>query len=163
MTEATERPAPRGGLGAFCLAGAIALWAWPAAAMPTVVPANPAIVPVQAAPRGAPPRRMGPPSESDVQRSIDALHQRLRITPAQEPAFRAVAEAMQEHAQDMRRLPRPPRTSRVSVVEGMRLELRYSEAQVKGLRRMVPALEALYARLSPRQRREADAFFRPRR
>lgn len=152
--RALSRPGRRLGIvaAAASLAGVLSLSAAPASAAVPTVAANPALVPVQAT---------RPSGEANAGHSIDTLRQRLRLTPAQEPAFRAVADAIRAHERDMGRLPRPPRNARLSVVEGMQLELRYMEVQVKGLRRMVPALKALYARLSVSQRRELDAYFRP--
>lgn len=161
IDRAIFRAGRRCGVAAACVVGALGLSILPAAAVPTAV-ANPALVPAQAS-RQAPPQSMGPPSEADIEQSIDALRQHLRLSPAQEPAFHAVAQAMRAHARDMRQLPQPPRNARLSVVEGMRFELRYMEAQTKGLRRLLPALETLYARLSPSQRQQLDAFFRPQR
>lgn len=95
----------------------------------------------------------------NVEASISALHQRLQITPAQEPPFNAVANAMRENARAEASAPQQPAPG-ASAVDDLRAYIRYSEMELAGLKKMLPALEALYATLSPTQKRAADAAFR---
>ncbi len=92
----------------------------------------------------------------NVEANIAQLHQRLQITPAQEPRFAALVNVMRENA---RMVPStPPAIS--NAVDDLRLAIQVSEQEVSGLKRLLPALEALYASLSPAQRQAADQMFR---
>jgi protein CpxP len=93
----------------------------------------------------------------NVEANIAELRQRLAITPTQEPQFNALANIMRENARMMGSA--PPPTS-VNAVEGLRLAIRYGQQEIDGMKRMLPALQALYATLSPAQRQAADAVFR---
>ena len=95
----------------------------------------------------------------NVEASISELHQRLQITPAQEAQFGAVANVMRENARTEASAPQQP-PANASAVDDLRAFIRYSEIEITGLKKMLPALEALYATLSPAQRRAADAVFR---
>ena len=95
----------------------------------------------------------------NVEASISELHQRLQITPAQEAQFGAVANVMRENARAEASAPQQP-PANASAVDDLRAFIRYSEIEITGLKKMLPALEALYATLSPAQRRAADAVFR---
>jgi periplasmic protein CpxP/Spy len=95
----------------------------------------------------------------NVEASISILHQRLQITPAQEPRFNAVANAMRENARAEASAPQQPPAG-ATAVDDLRAYIRYSEVELTGLKKMLPALEALYATLSPTQKRAADAAFR---
>jgi hypothetical protein len=92
----------------------------------------------------------------NVEANIAQLHQRLQITPAQEPQFNALANIMRQNA---RITPAAP-PANPSAVEGLRLAIQYGEQELSGLRRLLPALQALYASLSPAQRQAADQVFR---
>ena len=95
----------------------------------------------------------------NVEASISELHQRLQITPAQEAQFGAVANVMRENARAEASAPQQP-PANASAVDDLRAFIRYSEIEITGLKKMLPALEALYATLSLPQRRAADAVFR---
>jgi periplasmic protein CpxP/Spy len=95
----------------------------------------------------------------NVEASITTLHQRLQITPAQEAQFNAVANVMRENARMEANAPQQPPAG-ATAVDDLRAYIRYSEVELAGLKKMLPALEALYATLSPAQRRAADTAFR---
>ena len=97
------------------------------------------------------------PPAPNVEANIAELRQRLAITPAQEPQFNALANVMRENARSMPTAP-PPTT--LSAVEGLRLAIQYGQQEINGMRRMLPALQALYATLSPAQRQAADQILR---
>ena len=92
----------------------------------------------------------------NAEANIAQLRQRLGITPAQEPQFQAFANVMRENARVMPSAPAP----NVNAVEGLRLAIRYGQQEIDGLKRMLPALQALYGVLSPAQRQAADQIFR---
>ena len=101
--------------------------------------------------------RPNPPP--DVEASIAGLHQRLQITPAQEAPFSAVANVLRGNARAEASAPHQP-PANASAVDELRAEIQYDEVELAGLKRLLPALEALYASLSPAQRQAADATFR---
>jgi hypothetical protein len=95
----------------------------------------------------------------DVESNITSLHQRLQITPAQEAPFNAVATVLRANARAEASSPHQP-PANASAVEELRAEIQYDEIELGGLRKLLPALEALYASLSPQQRQAADMAFR---
>jgi hypothetical protein len=99
------------------------------------------------------------PPPQNVEANIASLHQRLQIAPAQEAPFNAVANVMRENAQAEASAPTQP-SANASAIDDLRAYIRYSEVELAGYKRLLPALEALYATLSPAQRRTADAVFR---
>jgi protein CpxP len=92
----------------------------------------------------------------NVESNIAQLHQRLAITPAQEPQFQTLANIMRENARMIGGAP----PINVNAVEGLRLAIQYGQQEIEGMRRMLPALQALYAVLTPAQRQAADQAFR---
>ena len=95
----------------------------------------------------------------NVETSISSLHQRLQITPAQEAQFGTVANVLRENARAEAAAPQQPAPN-ATAVDDLRAYIRYSEVELAGLKKMLPALEALYATLSPAQKKAADTAFR---
>lgn len=132
-----------------------------AAVVATVLTATPAATATAAellaqAQRGPPPGQPVQPPPS-VETSIAQLHQELHITPAQEGAFSAFAGVMRENAGAAQSM--APPGSRLSAVAGLRLSIQAMQQELAGLQRLLPALEALYASLSPQQKQIADRIF----
>src|SRR6516164_3506570 len=94
----------------------------------------------------------------NIEANIAALHQRLQITPRQESQLNAIANTMRENARSEESAPQQPAPG-ASAVDDLRAYIRYSEVELVGLKKMLPALEALYATLSPPQKRAADSAF----
>ena len=94
-----------------------------------------------------------------VEASIAELHRTLQITAAQEPHFNNVANVMRENARAEASAPQQP-PANATAVDDLRAFIRYSEVELAGLRKMLPALEGLYAALSPGQKKIADTVFR---
>ena len=99
------------------------------------------------------------PAAPNVEVNIATLHQRLQITPAQEAQFNAVANVMRENARAEAGAPQQPPAG-ATAIDDLRAYIRYSEVELAGWKKMLPALEALYATLSPTQKKAADAAFR---
>src|SRR5262249_62037430 len=124
-----------------------------------------ALAVVNASPGGGPPPNFlrpkphPPAPPQNVETNITTLHQRLQITPAQEAQFNAVANVMRENARTEANAPQQPPAG-ATAVDDLRAYIRYSEAQLAGLKKMLPALEPLYPTLSPAQRRAAGTAFR---
>ncbi len=95
----------------------------------------------------------------DVEANIGELHKRLQITPAQEAQFNVVATVMRDNAKLEASAPQQP-PANASAVDDLRAYIKYSELELSGLKKMLPPLEALYATLSPAQKKAADAVFR---
>ena len=98
-----------------------------------------------------------PPPAPNIEANIAQLHQRLQITPAQEPRFEALADVMR---QNDRMMPNAPPPTNLNPIQGLRLAIQTGEQELVGLKRMLPPLQALYASLSPTQQRIADQVFR---
>ena len=94
----------------------------------------------------------------NVEANISELHQKLQITPPQEPQFSAVANVMRDNARLEASVSQP--TANATAVDDLRVYIKYSELELAGLKKMLPPLEALYATLSPAQKKAADAIFR---
>jgi hypothetical protein len=94
----------------------------------------------------------------NVEANISELHQKLQITAAQEPQFGAVANVMRDNARLEASVPQP--AANATAVDDLRVYIKYSELELAGLKKMLPPLEALYATLSPAQKKAADAIFR---
>ena len=105
------------------------------------------------------PQAQPPAQPPNVETNIASLHERLQITPAQQTQFNAVANVMRQNARAEASAPLPP-PANASAVESLRAEIQYDEVELAGMKRFLPALEALYATLSPAQRQTADAIFR---
>jgi hypothetical protein len=93
----------------------------------------------------------------NVEGSIAMLHQRLGITPPQESAFAELANVMRENARMSIGGPPP---ANADAVQQLRLAIQYGQQEIAGMRRLLPALETLYASLSPAQRAVANLVFR---
>jgi periplasmic protein CpxP/Spy len=140
------RGAMAAGLGGLCLAVAASAQAATVGGAP--VPGRAALGPVLPA--------QAQPAQN-VESSIAVLHQRLGITPAQEPAFAGLANVMRENA---RMSMGGPPVANADAVQQLRFAIQYGQQEIDGMRRMLPALETLYARLSPAQRAVANQLFR---
>jgi hypothetical protein len=103
-------------------------------------------------------RPPAPPPAGNVEASIAQLHQKLQIAPAQEGAFNAFAQTMRENARSMPNIP-PPRPGAATAVDGLRMAIQMTEAELAGMKRTLPALETLYNSLSPAQKKTADTVF----
>ena len=95
----------------------------------------------------------------NIEANITTLRQTLQITPAQEAQFNAVANIMRQNARAETSAPQSP-PANAGAVDHLRAEIQYDEMELAGMKRFLPALEALYATLSPAQRQTADAIFR---
>ncbi len=89
---------------------------------------------------------------------LQKIHDRLAITPAQEPKWDAVVAMLRENAQAMRANPASTalRGGKLTAVEDLRAAADVAHARADALQRMIPPVEALYASLSPDQRHAAD-------
>jgi hypothetical protein len=102
----------------------------------------------------AKPAPAGPRDE--VEQEITQLRDRLHITPAQQQQFDAFAEILRQNAQALDALMHE-KNPKANAVEDMRFYLQFTEAQAEGLKRLLPAFQALYDSLTDQQKRAADS------
>src|SRR3954452_15583272 len=127
-----------------------------------------------------PSRSANPPAQQDrtrhpafdpIAERLKYLHDRLRITPAQEPLrttpaeeplWPNLAQVMRENAKAIEPLakqrlqPMPNRTA----VETLSIYEKLGEVQMDGLKKFLSAFQALYNGLSDQQKKIADVLFR---
>ena len=108
------------------------------------------VILAQAAPAPPPP---------NIEANIANLHRTLQITPAQEGAFNAFATVMRENERAEASAPHQAAPN-ASAVDELRAEIQYDDVELAGLKRLLPALEGLYAVLTPAQKQAANAAFR---
>src|SRR5207237_3229992 len=98
-----------------------------------------------------------PSGGSEVDKQIADLKKQLKITPQQEPQFNAFAEVMRSNEQDLDKLMQQGSANRQpNAVEELKQAQQMTETQAAGLKRLVPALQALYDTLSDPQKKTAD-------
>jgi protein CpxP len=102
----------------------------------------------------AKPAPAGPRDE--VEQEVTELRDRLHITPAQQQQFDAFAEILRKNAQELDALVQQ-KAAKANAVDDMRFYLQFTEAQAEGLKRLLPAFQALYDSLTDQQKRAADS------
>lgn len=112
-------------------------------------------------PDGAPPSRAAAPLFDPTAR-IKYLHDRLRVTPEQEPLWEPVAEAIRQSAQDIVPFLRERFRAKTN---GSALDVLHSYEglgafQLDRLKAFIAVFEPLYASLSEGQKKIADAILR---
>ena len=92
---------------------------------------------------------------------IKELHDKLHITAAQESLWGNVAQAMRDNGQAMRAsmMDRSTRLKTMTAVDDLKSYQVLADQHSDGLKRLVPAFEALYASMTPEQRKRADHVF----
>ncbi len=109
-------------------------------------------VPETSAPQAAGPMR------GRMQHRLQALHDRLGITPAQQPQWDAVMATLRENMQALRASPavQAMRSGQLTGVQALRAGADVARQRADGMQRMIPPVESLYGTLSPEQRQVAD-------
>ena len=103
-------------------------------------------------------------SESPVEAHIKELHKKLHITAAQDAQWNALAQVMRDNAKAMLDLEKQ-RAQDVKASNAVEVVKSYEsviEAHEEGMKKFVPAFEALYNSMSDEQKKSADALFRSR-
>jgi ERCC4-related helicase len=99
-------------------------------------------------------------TESRVEARIKSLHDRLKITGAEEPQWNGVAQAMRDNAGQMQQAMQQRQQSRsMSAVDDLKAYQAIAEAHAQGLQKLIPAFQTLYDSLSDAQKKQADALF----
>jgi hypothetical protein len=95
-----------------------------------------------------------------TERQLSDLHKRLNITQAQQPQFDAFAQVIRQNAQEMNSMMGQEQPQKkTTAVEDLKTSAKMAQAEADGLKKLVPAMEALYASLSDQQKRIADQVF----
>jgi len=105
-----------------------------------------------------------PSGSAPVEARIKDLHKRLKITDAQKPQWDALAQVMRDNAQAMVDLQKQ-RVADVQSMNAVEVVKSYAEviqAHADGMKKFIPAFEALYNSLSDAQKKIADSMFRGR-
>jgi hypothetical protein len=130
--------------------------------------------PTQAAPAQERPEPQASPGQAPAKRPharrvtihnvdewIAYLQDHLHITPAETPQWNAVAQVMRDNAQSIHRLveERNQNQKAMDAVDDLRSYEQLTEAQVDGIKKLLPAFETLYASMSDDQKKNADIVF----
>jgi len=115
-----------------------------------------------AATQSAPSTTAGMKHSADrIEKRIKDMHDKLRITADQESLWGNVAQTMRDNGQAMRAsmADRSTRLKTMTAVEDLKSYEAVADAHADGLKRLVPAFEALYAAMTPDQQQRADHMF----
>jgi hypothetical protein len=149
--------------GALALILGASLFAIPAFAQGTA-PAGtyPSTPTPAAAPAATPAKASKAHSPSDrVEARIKTLHSELKITPAQDAQWNAVAQAMRQDAATMTDLiqQRQANAATMSAVDDLTSYGKITQAHADGVKSIVGPFSTLYASFSDAQKKTADAVF----
>ena len=146
------------------LAGALMLLSLGAAAdSATAQTANkpqPAQAPSASGQNPAAAQKQTPAADNPVDAHLADLKTQLNITAAQQGKFDEFAKVIKQNAETMdAAMQKAQQSMQQTAVEGLRAAANLTQAEADNLKRLVPALEALYATLSADQKRMADELF----
>ena len=105
-----------------------------------------------------------PAGNAPVEARIKELHKRLKITNAQSAQWDALAQVMRDNAQAMVDLQkqRAENAKSMNAVDVVKSYAEVIQAHEDGMKKFIPAFEALYNSLSDAQKKIADSMFRGR-
>ena len=107
--------------------------------------------------------RIGHETKETLELRIASLHGSLKITPAEEAKWSAVAQVMRDNEADMQKLVSERRTDaahQLSAVEDLKTYERFNQTHVDGLKNLISSFETLYAAMPASQQAVADGVFR---
>ena len=91
---------------------------------------------------------------------IKDLHDKLKITEAQEEPWNKVAQVMRDNASTMEALMQARKEKgTMNAVDDLKSYAKIMDAHVAGLNNFIAAFEPLYASMSDEQKKAADAIF----
>jgi len=93
---------------------------------------------------------------------ITDLQKALKITPEQQGSWNALVQVMKDNAKDLDdlRKARTEKSKEMNAVEDLKSYSQFSETHVAGMKKFIPAFEALYNSMSDEQKKNADALFK---
>lgn len=151
-------------LGAGLLLQAPFSWAQSAPnAAPQPDPNTPAAQSTAPAPAGEM-RGMRAHSDAQVEAHLKRLHAQLKITPAEEDQWNKLAQVIRDNEHQIASLLDQRRQSvkSMSAVDNLRGYQEITQAHADGLKKLVPAFEALYSQMPDTQKKVADNVFNQR-
>ncbi len=128
----------------------------PLAVLAQTAAPSPPTTATQAAPAGR------PSPEDRLEHHLTRLHDELKITPAQQSQWDALAQVMRDNYaamrarfQERRAAPEQPRTA----LDRLQRDQQMAQLRLDGLQKMIPPFQALYSSLSDEQKQTADKAF----
>ncbi len=99
--------------------------------------------------------------DAEVEKHIKDLHVRLKITPAEESQWNAVAETMRENAKELDRAidKRDATVASATAIDNLNSYADIAQAHANGVRKLASAFSGLYSTMSDDQKKEADEVF----
>ena len=97
-----------------------------------------------------------------IEQRITTLHAELKITPAQETKWQAVAQVMRDNAASMEKLASDKASqskTEMTAVEDLQTYQQFAQAHVDGLKKLVSVFETLYDSMPQSQKSVADQVF----
>lgn len=97
-----------------------------------------------------------------VEQRIAALHTALKITPAEEPAWQAVAQTMRDNATALDKLgagTAEQARKGMTALEDMQTYARFAQAHADGAKALIKSFTALYDMMPDEQKKLADKVF----
>jgi len=146
----------------FALLGIMLLAAGPALAQTETPPSN-APAPNGPAPKAAVTKAAKPATTEDrINQRITQMHQRLKITPEQQPAWDEFAQTMRDNAMWTEQAYKDRRASvpNMSAPDNMRNFAQIEQARADGVKKLTTSFQTLYDGMSDDQKKRADALFR---
>ncbi len=100
-------------------------------------------------------------SADRIEAQISDLHKKLAITAEQEALWNDLAQVMRANGQKMRDsvTERSAKLKTMNAVDDLRSYQMITDEHADGLKRLIPAFEALYAKMTPAQQKNADHVF----
>ncbi len=111
---------------------------------------------------GTPDKTHGVTTEARVEQRITQMHKRLKITPAEEPAWDAFAQVMRTNVTSMEQAYRQRASSvgTMTATENLRNFAQIESSRAQGVQDLSASFDSLYGTLSDEQKKTADAMFR---
>jgi periplasmic protein CpxP/Spy len=104
--------------------------------------------------------RQAQPAGDPVDAQLGEIKKRLNITAAQQSQFDQFAATVKQNAQAMEAvMQKAGQSAERNAVEGLRTAADFAQTEADNLKRLVPALDALYASFTDQQKRTADQLF----
>jgi hypothetical protein len=100
--------------------------------------------------------------EARIEQRIAYLHTQLKITPQEEPQWKAFADAMRDDGDTMSRLyqQRAANMATASALDNMHNYAQLMQTHADGVKKIATAFEPLYNSFSPEQKQLANVTFR---
>jgi hypothetical protein len=98
--------------------------------------------------------------EDTIDQRISSLHAELKITPAEEADWQAVAATMRDNAAAMEKLASDKAADKtMTAVEDLQTYQQFAEAHVEHLKKLTAAFKTLYNAMPAEQKKIADDVF----